>query len=144
MHSKDMKPRPERSGLARLALLFAGWLFVVIGWAGVFLPIVPGVPFLLLATACFARSSPRAERWLLSNRFIGPTLVRWRQTGTVEPRTKVFALGCVALTFALAIWRTNFWLLRMIWTVSGLVLILWLSRYLRTEPTPVERRDPAN
>ncbi len=134
-HGRNWNPSRQSSGLVRLALLASGWLLAVVGWAGVFLPILPGVPFLLLATACFARSSPRAERWLLENRFIGPTLVRWRQTGTVDPRTKVFALGCVVLTFALAVWRTQSWLVRAIWAVGGLALTLWLSRYLRTEPS---------
>ncbi len=124
--------RRGQSGLLRLSLLFAGWLCVVVGWVGVFLPVLPGVPFLILATACFARSSPRAERWMLENRFVGPTLRRWRETRTVEPRTKLFALGCVALTFVLAIVRSQSWILRAIWLAFGLALMVWLGRLLRT------------
>jgi uncharacterized membrane protein YbaN (DUF454 family) len=55
------------------------------------------VPFLLVAAACFARSSARFYQWLLSNRVFGPLIQDWRETRTIPLRAKVSAIAAVAL-----------------------------------------------
>ncbi len=59
------------TGFMRIALLGAGWLAVGLGTVGVFLPLLPTTPFLLLAAACFARSSKRFYDWLLNHGLLG-------------------------------------------------------------------------
>lgn len=59
------------TGIKRIALLGAGWLAVGLGSAGVFLPLLPTTPFLLLAAACFARSSRRFYDWLMNHKLLG-------------------------------------------------------------------------
>ena len=57
----------------RIVYLSLGWLLLTIGILGAFMPILPTTPFLIMAVACFARSSPRLETWLLDHpRFGGP------------------------------------------------------------------------
>jgi uncharacterized protein len=71
------------------ALLFsAGCVFLFVGIAGLLLPLLPGVVFLILAAACFSRSSARFEAWLLRHRHLGPPIIAWRMTGSIPRRAK--------------------------------------------------------
>ncbi len=61
-------PRPERSSaLLRGVFLVLGLIFTGLGFLGIFLSVLPTVPFLIVAAACFARSSERLENWLLAH-----------------------------------------------------------------------------
>ena len=68
-----------------------GWVLLAAGIAGLFLPLVPGTLFLILAAACFTRSSPRFEAWLLNHPRLGPPVRRWRETGAIPRRAKAYA-----------------------------------------------------
>lgn len=78
----------------------AGILFVGVGIAGYFLPVLPGTIWLILAAACFARSSPRFEAWLVNHPKFGPSVVAWRQHGAIPRRIKFIAIGMMAISFA--------------------------------------------
>ncbi|MBY6187133.1 YbaN family protein [Marinobacter hydrocarbonoclasticus] len=58
----------------RPLLMLVGWLAIALGSAGVVVPLLPTVPFLLLAAYCFSRSSPRMRHWLFHHRVLGPYL----------------------------------------------------------------------
>lgn len=79
-------------GLARWMWLAAGWLSVALGGIGVVVPGLPTTVFFIVAASCFARSSPRFERWVLGLRGIGP-MVRDHRDGLGMPRrAKVIAV----------------------------------------------------
>lgn len=92
-----------RQGPMRWILFVAGWLCAALGALGAFLPVLPTTPFLLLATACFLRSSPRLHARLLANERFGPYLRQWEQDRSVPRSAKHRAYALVALTFAVSI-----------------------------------------
>lgn len=92
-------------GLLRSLLVAAGFVSIGLGVAGIFLPVLPTTPFLLLSAWCFARSSPRLYRKLLQNRHLGLYVRRFRGGQRALPlRVKVVSclmvwislLGCTA------------------------------------------------
>jgi uncharacterized protein len=80
----------------RLFYLSCGLFFIACGFAGILLPVLPTTPFLLLAVACFAKSSLRLEKWLLTHKKFGPTIKCWREKGAIPVSAKKAAvLGCL-------------------------------------------------
>jgi len=63
-------------GVKKWFLFSLGWIATALGFLGVFLPLLPTVPFILLAMYCFGKSSPRFQIWLENNRYLGDTVVR--------------------------------------------------------------------
>ena len=70
----------------------AGIVSIGIGMVGVFVPLLPTTPFLLLAAACFVRSSDRLYRWLLGHRWLGPYLRDYRERRAITNRARVVVL----------------------------------------------------
>lgn len=95
---KDPGPASGAAGwLVRTLWLAAGWLSLVVGFVGVFLPLLPTVPFVLLAAFCFSRGSARCERWLLAHPRFGPFIIGWREHRAVPLRAKQLASAMMAL-----------------------------------------------
>lgn len=87
--------------MLRWIYLSFGLGFVALGVVGVFLPVLPTTPFLILAAACFARSSKNLEIWLLTHPKFGPLLRAWRERGAIPAWGKGMALGGCAFGFSL-------------------------------------------
>lgn len=74
-----------------------GFLFLGAAIAGVFLPLVPTTPFVLLATACFARSSEKWHQWMLDNPTFGPMIQNWERHRCINRRVKLIAIATMVL-----------------------------------------------
>lgn len=81
-----------------------GWLMVALGFIGALLPVMPTTIFLMMAVACFARSSPRFEQWLLQHPQFGPPLRQWREEGAISRRGRRMAFIGMAAGYVI------FWL----------------------------------
>ena len=82
----------------RFAWLLAGHLALSLGVIGIFLPLLPTTPFLLLASFCYARGSERFELWLLNHRHLGPPVKAWKQSGAIGIKTKIVAILAIAVS----------------------------------------------
>ncbi|RKF23040.1 DUF454 domain-containing protein [Altericroceibacterium spongiae] len=78
--------------MRRSLYMAAGLLCVALGAIGAALPILPTVPFLLLAAFCFARGNPEWERRLLDHPRWGPPLLRWRDKRAISRKAKISAI----------------------------------------------------
>ncbi|MEO7151853.1 MAG: YbaN family protein [Burkholderiaceae bacterium] len=120
----DSAPRPPwQRGL----WIAAGGLALASGVVGIFLPVLPTVPFVLLAAWCFSKGSPRCERWILEHRHFGPMVRDWRTHRSVPLRLKQLALLSMAGGAALAWWllpASVHWLPAVVCAIVG----LWLWR----------------
>src|SRR5687767_9214697 len=95
-------PGVARNPVARWLWISAGFVLVGIGGLGMILPVLPTTVFFIGAAACFARSSPRFERWVLNLPRIGP-LVRDYRAGLGMPRrAKYIAISMIVVAVGLS------------------------------------------
>ena len=97
--------RVGRKTLTKAALNAAGTVCVVLGVLGIFLPLLPATPFLLLASACYIRGSERLHRRLLSNRHLGPYITNIKDKRGLPLRAKVYTLALLWASVAYSSYR---------------------------------------
>jgi uncharacterized membrane protein YbaN (DUF454 family) len=107
-----------------------GLFFVGLGGLGAILPVLPTTPFLLLASACFLRSSPALNRWLLRSRLFGPFLRDWQEHHGVRLHVKLTAVTVLVAVVALGIFFGDLpWfllILLIVLALTGLIVVLRL------------------
>ena len=100
MAHSDIQQSRHRS--VRYVLLAVGWLSVVLGVIGIFVPVLPTTPFLLLAAACFVRSSRRFYHWLVGHKRLGPWIRDYLEGNGIPIKGKVYAIGLMWLSIGLS------------------------------------------
>jgi hypothetical protein len=118
----------------------AGTVALILAIAGLFLPLLPTTPFLLLASACYLRGSERLHRHLHQHRILGPYLTNFEAGRGIPARAKAWALGLMWLSLAISAW-----IIPLPW-VRALLLIpgIGVSIYLLRLPTLVMEPPPTN
>ena len=81
----------------------AGWFCFALGFIGAFLPLLPTVPFMLLAAYCFGRGSERFHEWLITHPTFGPPILDWMEHGTISRRSKRAAGVAILLAFVISL-----------------------------------------
>ena len=94
---------PLVTGVRRWLYVGLGLLFVGIAILGAILPVLPTTPWVLLAGACFARSSPRLHRWLKRSPYFGHLLRDWETHRGIRWRVKLFAVCMVVTVIGLTV-----------------------------------------
>lgn len=87
----------------RAIWIMGGGTALGLGVVGLFLPLLPTVPFLLLAAFCFARSSERLHLWLVTHPTLGPPIADWNRSGAIRRPAKWAATVSVGAAFALSL-----------------------------------------
>lgn len=109
-----------------------GVVFVGLGFIGAFLPLLPTTPFLLLALACFARSSPAIHGWLLNHRILGPYIIDWERDHSIPMAAKITSIVMMSASFAWLVLGTSAPAIAL-W-MTGAILIC-VAAYIVTRPT---------
>ncbi len=86
--------------LVRVAFVVAGTVALVLGVIGIFVPLLPTTPFLLLASACYLRGSERMHRWLLSHGRLGGFIRAFEEGRGIPRRAKIVAIGILWISVA--------------------------------------------
>ncbi|MCD8157321.1 MAG: YbaN family protein [Clostridiales bacterium] len=86
----------------KILFIAAGFLFTALGAVGVFLPILPTVPFLLLASVCFAKGSEKVNRWFKSTSLYKNNLEEFQKSGSMTLKTKLCILLPVSVMLIFA------------------------------------------
>jgi uncharacterized membrane protein YbaN (DUF454 family) len=89
--------------LMRFLYAGLGGLCVALAFLGVLLPLLPTVPFLLLAAFFFAKSSERLHAWILGHRLFGPMIQDWHENRAIRPAAKKAATVSIAAVFMLSL-----------------------------------------
>ena len=111
-------------------LIVIGWISVVLGVLGIFLPVLPTTPFLLLAAACFVRSSPRFYQWLVEHPRLGGYILHYLNGEGIPVRAKVIAISMIWLTMGLSAWLVIplFWVKMLMFSIGFAVSIYILRQ----------------
>ena len=88
---------------ARVILVSLSFVFLTLGVIGVFLPILPTTPFILLSAYLYGRSSSRFYNWLMNHRILGPPLRNWKENGRIPFKSKVFAVIMIIGTIGFSV-----------------------------------------
>ena len=119
----------------RYLLILTGMLCVALGLIGIFLPLLPTTPFMLLAAACFAQSSPRFHNALLESRLFGPIIKQWQAQRSIPKKSKTQAIFLVVVVFSISIvFFIQDSLARALMVATAAVLIGFLLRIPSAEP----------
>lgn len=136
-----IEPPPERvppaGRIARIGWLLLGLFCVGLGLIGVIVPLMPTTIFLILAAACFARSSTRLERWLLDHPRFGPSIRVWQSEGAIPRRGKWAA--CIGITLGYVLFLIG---AHPGWITAGVVALLMAgcATWIFSRPLPTGER----
>ncbi len=134
----------DRSSAVRAGWLVGGLVCVGLGAVGIVVPGLPTTVFFIGAAACFSKSSPRLEAWVLDLKGVGP-MVRDHRAGLGMPRrAKVMASACILVFSGLALWLAlTHPLARAAVSLAATVGIVWIWWRVPTREVVLAEREPA-
>ena len=118
----------SRHRSVRYTLLAIGWLSVLLGVIGIFVPVLPTTPFLLLAATCFVRSSRRFYLWLVNHKHLGPWIRDYLEGNGIPLKGKVYAIGLMWASIGLSCYLVPMPWARAFMLTSAVLVTLYILR----------------
>lgn len=115
----------------RMLWLGIGWISTGLGAIGAFLPVIPTVPFLIVAVWAFSQSSPALRDRILNDPRFGPPIRAWRERGVVSRTAKIWAISAMSLGVGWSIWLH----LPVALIATQALICLSVAIYLLTRPS---------
>ena len=122
--------------MLRTTYVAAGHASLAIGCIGIFVPLLPTTPFVLLAALCYSRGSERFHSWIEGHPRFGPMIRSWREHRAIGPRAKLAAATAVLLSVAFSVWR-----LAAPWSLIPVVVGVAVLGFILSRPTPPTKGD---
>ncbi|MFX1279089.1 MAG: YbaN family protein [Promethearchaeota archaeon] len=113
----EKKNKKEKNTI-NLIIFIGGFISLIFGIIGIVIPILPTTPFLLLASAAFAKSSQKFHRWLLNNKILGFYIRNYKEGKGMPIKIKIITLALLWLTIMI-----SFFLIRLFWVQILLICI---------------------
>lgn len=123
-----------KTAVLKNTLNVIGLIAVVLAVLGIFLPLLPTTPFLLLASACFARGSERLHGWLLANKLFGTTLRDFEQGKGIPLKAKITALVLLWVSLAYSVFQISSVVLMSLLIAIGVGVTTYLVVFVPTRP----------
>ncbi len=121
----------------KVLLFFGGSISLVLGTIGIFLPILPTTPFLLLSAGCYFKSSKMAYQWLLRNKIFGKFIRDYRAGKGISVKVKVFTIFMLWLTITISIFFIVLvWVQTLLLVIAVAVSIHIILIKARSKETP--------
>ena len=118
----------------RTSFVVMGHASLAVGFVGIFVPLLPTTPFVLLAAFCYSRGSERFHTWLQEHPRFGPMVHAWREHGAIGRRAKVVAAATVVLSAAYSFSRLD-----PPWSVAALVVCAGVLSFILSRPSTPRR-----
>lgn len=122
--------------IKKYVLVFLGSVSLILGMIGIFLPVLPTTPFLLLAAFCYMRSSRRLYEWIINHKLFGSYIYNYMTYKAIPRRTKVIALLFLWCTLGISIFFVPSMIMKGIFPLIGIGVSIHLLK-LKT----LEKRD---
>ncbi|WP_133010431.1 YbaN family protein [Marinomonas flavescens] len=129
----------------RVSFIILGWLSLITGIIGIFLPLLPTTPLVLLAAWCFSKSSVRFHQWLIGHKYFGPIISDWQSSDGIPKRTRNRAIIFMWLGMGISmIIVGRFWATISLITIGAAVSTYLLRMPTRSEPEKVPTKHKEN
>lgn len=129
----EPQQRQARNRIVRYLLFTCGCISVALGVIGIFLPVLPTTPFLLLAAACFARSSKRFYLWLVMHPRLGPWVRDYLDGQGLPLKGKIWALGLMWTSISVSMWIVPLFWVRICMLISAISVSIYILKQ-KTRP----------
>lgn len=118
-----------RAKMKRILLLISGMVSVVLGVIGIFLPLLPTTPFLLLGAFLFARSSREWYDKLLDHKLLGPYIRNFRENKSIPLKVKVSSISLLWITIGISTLMVEFWWVRVLLLLIATGVMIHILSY---------------